>query len=135
MADKYLAPGADPVRSFDTGATRSADQYRDDPEGFMSPIVEDRFNEFMSKHRKQSDGSFRDSDNWQKGLPLSTYAKGLKRHVLHFWLRHRGWKVRDPLAAPNIEEDLCAIIFNAQGYLFELLKKRMKEDGKPESNI
>lgn len=71
------------------------------------------------------DGSVRDSDNWQLGMPLTAYAKGMWRHFLHFWTRHRGWPVRDPGASPNIEEDLCAIIFNAQGYLHELVKARL----------
>lgn len=118
MADEHL------VRSFETGATRSSDKDRDDPEGYLSPLVIDRFCQYMSKHRVQPDGSIRDSDNWQKGLPLATYMKGLWRHFLHLWTRHRGWTVRDQKAAADIEEDLCSIIFNAQGYLHELLKQK-----------
>jgi hypothetical protein len=79
----------------------------------------------MTKHRVQADGSLRASDNWQLGIPLPAYAKGLWRHMLHFWLRHRGWPVRDPMAGADIEEDLCAIIFNAQGYLHELQQGRL----------
>lgn len=112
------------VRKFETGATRSADVTRDDPEGYLSPIVLERFAQYMTKHRRQPDGSLRESDNWQKGMPLTTYIKGMWRHMLHAWTRHRGYKVNDPLAAADIEEDLCAIMFNAQGYLFELLKKK-----------
>lgn len=112
------------VRQFDTGATRSADSGRIDPEGFFSPIVLERYCEYMAKHRKQADGSLRDSDNWQKGIPLPTYVKGLWRHFLHFWTRHRGYTIIDPLAAASTEEDLCAIMFNAQGYLHELLKAK-----------
>lgn len=112
------------VRAFDTGATRSQDAMRDDPEGYMSPLVEQRFCEYMTKHRLQPDGSVRDSDNWQKGLPFATYMKGLKRHLQHLWLRYRGWPVNDPKAAVDIEEDLCALMFNVQGYLFEVLKAK-----------
>jgi hypothetical protein len=115
------------LRQFETGATRTNDADRDDPEAFMSPLVEDRFCEYMTKHRIQADGSVREPDNWQKGMTLQSYMKGLKRHVLHVWTRHRGWKVRDPKAAENIQEDLCAIIFNAQGYLHELLRKEQEE--------
>jgi hypothetical protein len=116
------------IRSFDTGATRSADAGRYDPEGFMSPIVIERFCEYMNKHRAQPDGSIRGSDNWQKGIPLAIYMKGMWRHVLHLWTRHRGHKVMDPLATTDMEEDLCAIIFNANGMLFELLKDKRKAD-------
>lgn len=112
------------VRKFDTGATRSADATRDDPEGYLSPLVIDRFNQYMTKHRLQSDGSLRSPDNWQKGMPRDTYMKGAWRHLLHWWTRHRGYAVRDPGAAADIEEDLCALIFNAQGYLHEVLKDR-----------
>lgn len=119
---------SDTIRTFETGATRSPDMARDDPEGFMSPLVEQRFCQYMAKHRVQADGTLRDSDNWQKGLPLSSYMKGLKRHVQHLWLRHRGWPVLDPRAGADIQEDLCAIIFNSQGYLHELL--RAERDGR-----
>lgn len=111
------------TRTFDTGATRSADKYRDDPEGYLSPLVIDRYNAYMTKHRLQPDGTVRDSDNWQRGIPLDAYVKGMWRHFLHLWTRHRGWKVRDPLAATDAQEDLCALLFNVSGYLHELLKK------------
>jgi hypothetical protein len=113
-----------PIRQFDTGATRSADATRDDPEGYLSPLVIDRFNEYMTKHRLQADGSLRSSDNWQKGMPRDTYMKGAWRHFLHFWTRHRGYAVRDVGAAANLEEDLCALLFNVQGYLHEVLKEK-----------
>lgn len=116
---------ADVVRQFDTGATRSQDAGRDDPEGYLSPLVIDRFNAYMTKHRKQPDGSLRESDNWQRGLPLATYIKGMWRHFLHLWTRHRGYPVRDPLAARDVEEDLCALLFNVQGYLHETIKARL----------
>jgi hypothetical protein len=112
------------VRQFETGATRSPDVGRYDPEGFFSPLVFERFCEYMNAHRKQTDGSIRDSDNWQKGLPLSTYMKGGWRHFLHWWKRHRGFRVNDAMAGQNMEEDLCALLFNVQGYLHELLKQR-----------
>lgn len=112
------------VRKFDTGATRSAETGRYDPEGFLSPLVIERYCEYMNANRVQPDGSVRDSDNWQKGIPLATYMKGLWRHFLHAWHRHRGWPVKDPKAAKNIEEDLCAILFNASGYLHETLKAK-----------
>lgn len=113
---------SDQVRKFETGATRSGDIGRYDPEGFLSPIVLERFAEYMNKHRVQPDGSVRDSDNWQKGIPRDAYMKGMWRHFLHLWTRHRGYQVQDQGAAADLEEDLCALLFNVQGYLFELLK-------------
>jgi hypothetical protein len=117
---------ANGVRAFATGATRSSDAGRYDPEGFMSPIVIERFCEYMQKHRLQPDGSVRASDNWQKGIPRDTYLKGLSRHFLHLWTRMRGFRVQDTGAAADEEEDLCALLFNAQGLLFELLKDKRR---------
>lgn len=113
-------------RVLPTGATRSADTGRYDPEAFLSPIVIERLCEFMAKNQVLADGSRREGDNWQKGMPLAVYMKGLWRHFLHLWTRHRGYSVQDKHASPDIEEDLCAVIFNAQGYLFEILKDKRK---------
>jgi hypothetical protein len=114
------------VRAFDTGATRSSDAGRYDPEAFLSPIVIERFSEYMQANRVQPDGSVRSGDNWQKGIPREAYVKGMWRHVLHLWTRHRGFVVQDPMAAPDMEADLCAILFNAQGLLFEILKDKRR---------
>lgn len=114
------------VREFDTGATRSSDAGRYDPEGFLSPIVIERFAEYMNRNRIQADGSTRASDNWQAGIPLDQYMKGAWRHFLHLWTRHRGYQVMDEKAAKDIEDDLCALLFNLSGYLHELLKDKRK---------
>ena len=112
------------VRKFDTGATRSADAGRYDPEGFLSPLALERYCIYMQQHQLQADGTIRPSDNWQKGLPLDTYMKGMTRHHLHLWLRHRGHPVADDKAGTSIEEDLCALLFNVQGMLHEVLKAK-----------
>ena len=88
-------------------------------EGFESPLVVNRYAEYMTKNRKQSDGTLRDGDNWQKGIPKDQYMKSLLRHVHDVWLLHRGYIGRDEL-----EDSLCAVQFNSKGYLFELLKER-----------
>lgn len=111
---------------FETGATRNVSDGKPDYEGYLSPLVIARFGEYMLKHQSTADGKTRASDNWQLGIPLSAYAKSLWRHFLNLWLRHRGYPVpfRDPREPQDIEEDLCAIIFNAQGYLHEILKEK-----------
>ena len=109
------------VREFDTGATRDTSEDKLDFEGFLSPIVLERFAEYMHKHRFQSDGKLRDSDNWQKGLPRDSYMKSAFRHFMDLWKEHRGHDSRE-----GIEDALCALLFNIQGYLHEHLKD--KED-------
>jgi hypothetical protein len=107
------------VREFNTGATRDSDK-PNDPEGFLSPLVLARFTAYMAKHRVQADGKLRASDNWQKGIPIDVYQKSLIRHVFAAWLT---W--RTGLEDETLEDSLCAIIFNTQGMLHELLRERV----------
>jgi hypothetical protein len=106
------------MREFSSGATRSTDTIND-PEGFLSPLVISRYNEYMCKHRVQDDGNVRASDNWQKGIPKDSYMKSGFRHFLDRWLAHRGYVSRD-----GLEEALCAEMFNCMGHLHEMLKER-----------
>lgn len=118
---ELIGPGMGPpsVRTFETGATRDTDQGKPDYEGFLSPLVIRRFGEYMHKNRLQKDGSLRDGDNWQKGIPLTAYMKSGWRHFMEWWQSHR-----DSNRAIDQEEALCALLFNVQGYLHETLKTR-----------
>jgi len=107
------------LRTFASGATRDTATGKLDMEGFTHPMVEKQFAKYMNMHRYQSDGSLRDSDNWQKGIDLEAYAKSLRRHHDDFWAGHRGFESENGMIA-----DLCGILFNARGYLFEILKAR-----------
>ena len=107
------------TRVFKGGATRDTDVGKMDYEGFFSPIVLKRRAEYMHKHRQQSDGKFRESDNWQKGIPVDEYMKSMFRHFVDVWMEHRGYDSRE-----GIEEALCALVFNAEGYLYEILEGR-----------
>ncbi len=116
------------MRQFKSGATRNIDNNKFDYEGFNSPFVEQRFAEYMHGHRTQKDGTIRDSDNWQKGIPLDAYMKSIKRHTQDLHLLHRGGKPIDPdTGKPCTKQDLlCAIRFNVNGYLHEELKNDTK---------
>jgi hypothetical protein len=108
-----------PVRRFETGATRDADDGKLDYEGFLSPIVLQRYARYMHQHRVQPDGKLRDSDNWTHGIPQRQYLKSLWRHFMDVYLLKRGF---GKLAVvPDIEEALCAVLFNASGMLHEVL--------------
>jgi len=104
-------------REFQTGATRDQEDGKFDYEGFLSPAVLYRFAEYMHKHRLQKDGSLRDSDNWQKGIPLDVYMKSGFRHFFDWWHCHRS-----NVGPGATEEALCALMFNVMGYLYEYLK-------------
>lgn len=108
------------ARVFDTGATRDTDVGKLDYEGFLSPRVLRRYAAYMHQKRTMPDGSVRDGDNWQKGMPVEVYMKSLLRHVMSVWEDHRS------IGLSLSEEDLCAILFNVQGLLFETIKERQE---------
>lgn len=121
------------VRKFGTGATRDLAEDKNDYEGFLSPIVLEEYGNYMQLHRKQSDGSLRDSDNWQKGMPRKQFMKSLLRHVWTAWKLHRGYEVEPEkvggiLVPVTMKMALCGVLFNAMGYLHELLIERDVED-------
>ena len=117
------------MRTFDGGATRDTDEGKFDYEGFLSPLVLNRYAQYMNKHRVQADGGLPDSDNWQKGMPLTDYMKSGWRHFFDWWANHR--KVKSAIKE-DVEESLCALIFNASGYLFEILSEKEKKGGSHE---
>jgi hypothetical protein len=110
------------MRTFETGATRDTDAGKYDYEGFLSPSVLERYAKYMHQNRTQPDGSVRDSDNWQKGIPMNAYMKSMTRHQMDAWLLHRGETARS-----DMEDALCAVMFNAMGYLYEILKSKRSQ--------
>jgi hypothetical protein len=112
------------ARVFDTGATRDTDDNKLDYEGFLSPLVLERYAEYMHGKRFIKDLPRRDSDNWQKGMPLAVYMKSLWRHFVDVWKEHRGLATKE-----GIEDALCAVLFNTMGYLHEYLKAKRGHQG------
>ncbi len=108
------------MRNYESGATRDTDEGKLDYEGFLCPFVLERYAQYMNKNMVQSDGDLRDSDNWQKGIPITDYFKSKVRHQIETWKMWRGGDKTDE----EIEDSLCAEIFNASGLLHELLKKK-----------
>ena len=88
-------------------------------------MVVERVCQYMSKHRVQVDGSLRDSDNWQKGIPRDVYIKSAYRHFIDWHLEHDKFESRE-----GLEDAICGLMFNAMGYLYETLKQKEKKDGK-----
>ena len=116
------------IRTFKTGATRNEDTNKLDYEGFLSVDVLHRFAKYMNKHRKQADGSIREADNWKKGIPKDQYMKSMFRHFVDLWrvYTHGGTITNTEGEEVDIEELLCAMMFNVQGMLHEELKKKHK---------
>lgn len=107
-------------RTFDSGATRNLDRNKLDYEAFLCPLVLRRYAQYMHANRLLPDGTLRAGDNWQQGIPIESYMKSLTRHHIEAWMAHRGYP------ADDIQTSLCALIFNASGYLHELLKDSLR---------
>lgn len=132
-AAQELAPGSivsvpdASYRTFASGATRDSDENKPDYEGYLSPLVIHRFGRYMLQHSKLPDGTRRASDNWQKGMPRSAYLESLWRHMLDVWLHHRNFGL---VAREALEEALCGLLFNVQGYLHTVLSERPSAEQK-----
>lgn len=113
------------LRTFGTGATRDTTEGKHEPWGFTSALVEKRFCAYMHRHRLQSNGELRDSDNWKKGIPLDAYYHSLSRHIQDLRLILEGFDIE--AREDSLEEVLCSVLFNVQGMLHEIIKKRIPQ--------
>lgn len=104
-----------PVRAFETGATRDVDEHKVQYARHLSPRVLQRFGRYMHEHRKTAAG-MREPDNWKKGMDRQSYLDSMWRHLHDIWLLHSG---EGEGSTDDIEEALCALLFNAMGYLYE----------------
>lgn len=105
------------MRTFESGATRDDDSDKIDYEAYLSPLVIQRFGEYMLQHSTLPDGSKRSGDNWQHGFGLDVTLKSLWRHHVDVWSLHRS----EQQHTIEMEEALCAVLFNAAAYLHQLL--------------
>ena len=108
------------TRTFDTGASRNSDEGRLDYEAFLSPLVLKKYAEYLHKHRYLEDGTIRDGDNWQRGMPIGEYMKSKFRHFMDIWHWIRGWPIDS-----DIEDALCGDMFNTMGMLHEIEKEKI----------
>lgn len=124
------------VREFSTGATRDRAEGKLDFLGFISAKAERRFAAYMNKNRRLADGSLRDGDNWKKGMPTPIYADSLARHaqevreLINDAVDLSGCGTARQLIAVEashpallaVDEAVCALYFNLQGWLHERIK-------------
>ena len=115
------------IRQFDSGATRDTAEGKLSYVRILSPIALRRYVEYMNFHAKQSDGTMREPDNWKSGFPIETYLDSLGRHLVAVWLLQQGFTETDNHGLVTLEDSLCGIIFNAMGWLHEILKEQQKK--------
>ena len=114
----------DAMRKFDGGATRATTQGKLDYVKALSPIVLRRYVQYLNEHRLQPDGSYRDFDNWKQGMPQAVYHSSGGRHFFDAWLLTEGYTAEDNHGPVDLEDALCAELFNIMGRLFEILDKK-----------
>ena len=120
-SEAAMAPDAGRAkRVFETGASRNADTGKLDYEAVLSPAVLERYAQYLHAHRVMEDGTLREMDNWQKGIPQSVYVKSAWRHFVEWWKWTRSPQVADKV----IEEAVCGVLFNVMGWLHEHLKAK-----------
>ena len=111
------------MREFGTGATRDGNENKLSFVKALCPLVLKRYVEYIGKHRVQADGNIRDWDNWKQGIPKDVYIDSKGRHFIDTWLHYEGYG--QEAVYDNIEDVLCAELFNTMGYLHELLVRRL----------
>lgn len=104
------------MREFPTGATRDTLTDKLNYKGFRSPHADRAYAEYMHGHRSQPNGEMREADNWKKGMPIDVYAESLLRHIAEL---HYLYETSNDYA--KTKEKLCAVLFNANGWLHTLL--------------
>lgn len=131
------------IRTLKSGAIRDTDNGKFEYLGFMHPLNDYSFAQYMHAHRKMADGSMRDSNNWWGGFGLDVCIHSLTRHVEDLKLIHSGFFVYEKRVGDKAErivhkirlktlpkyykeitiEECCnAIRFNADAYKLETIK-------------
>jgi hypothetical protein len=115
-----------PPRTFESGATRGAREGKLLYDQYFSAAVARRRAQFMAQHDRHEDGSLRPSDNWKKGIPLESCIESGTRHWHDVLLLAEGWEVETD---HDLEEALCAVMFNCEAALHGLLRARQRLAG------
>lgn len=116
------------LRQFKTGATRNNADNKLDYEGFINPIVEWAFAQYMHKHRLLEDGTMRASDNWQLGIPQQELMKSAHRHWQDLRLIQRDYTVGENGKVVSKLDALLGLKFNVDAMIFDELKNNKVVD-------
>lgn len=112
---------ADPeVREFPTGARRDTEVGKNRFAASLSPWAIEELVSYMRRHNSQA---HRREDNWKAGMPLDSFMESLFRHFHHAWKLHASGAV----GGQEMKDALCGVLFNAQGYLHELVKPEPRQ--------
>lgn len=114
-----IVKAANQPRVFASGAIRDTEESKLDFEGFLSPQALEAFAQYMHFHRHMPDGTLRNSDNWQKGIPNDVLMKSAWRHFFALWSAHR--HARHTIGSDFLSH-ACGLMFNLQAIIQEHIK-------------
>lgn len=115
------------MRTFGTGATRDTVEGKLSYVKGLSPIVDRGYLEYLDKHRRLSDNSMREFDNWKNGMPQDVYLESLDRHERAVWLICHGYKAFDNRGEVTLKDSLYGVLFNTIGMLHQILDKEVEK--------
>jgi len=93
MAVEYKQMKKLEIRKFEGGALRDSGENKLNYYGFRHPLLEQKFAEYMHKHRQMPDGTLRDANNWWKGWDKEVSLQSLVRHTEDLQALHAGYDV------------------------------------------
>jgi len=108
------------MRISPTGATRDH-ALKPEHFKFFSPRSFHAYTEYMFGKRIQPDGALRDANNWANGMPRDWYVQSGGRHWMDVVYHLSDCS---ELATEDLETALCAMMFNVQALLHEVLVDR-----------
>lgn len=116
------------MKNYESGATRNSDEGKPQYAKVGDPSIDKAYAEYMNSQAVQADGKVRAADNWKKGIPVADYLDSMDRHFHDVWALQIG---RDDIAEEkDLVTALCALKFNVDGMLYEVLKARRFEEAK-----
>jgi hypothetical protein len=119
------------MRTFESGATRNSDEGKPQYARIGDPSIDKAYAAYMNSQRVQADGKLRDPDNWKKGIDMSSYLDSQRRHWHDVWFHMTGRG--DEAEEKDLVTALCALKFNVDGMLYEVLKARRFEEAKAQN--
>ena len=112
------------MRQYSSGATRSSGKGKPSYCSYTSVLATRRYGQYMLEHETQADGEKRPPDNWKSGLEIKDTKESMGRHWEHVKTILDGHTAIDDHGKEvDIEDALCAMMFNVTSMLHEVLKK------------
>lgn len=110
------------MRNYETGATRNSDEGKPQYAKIGDPTIDKAYADYMNAQAVQADGKIRPADNWKKGIPVADYLDSQRRHWHDVWFHLSGHP--EQAEEKDLVTALCALKFNVDGMLYEVLKER-----------